>query len=104
MKYRVLAGSIVAVAFGLGAALMESEMDKWSACQSDADCINITYPCAGGTVNKRFAKPASELFKKQNSVRDCELPPPKKDDPPFRVFCRSKKCESQGRNPEVGFS
>ena len=83
---------------------VEGENLEWLTCTVDDDCVNIRYPCAGGTVNKKFAKKARELYARKNAARDCFLSAPKKNDPPFKVFCINKKCGSQGRNPKMGFS
>ena len=77
----------------------------WFACERDADCADINYPCAGATVNQRFMKEANEYYGRENATRECAMPPESASkSPPFRVFCKNKKCGKQGINPKMGFS
>ena len=80
------------------------EKPEWFQCQNDKECVDIAYPCSGHAVNKKFAKEANEFYRQQNAVRECAVKVPSKNLPPFKVFCKKSKCESQGRNPKIGFS
>ena len=82
----------------------EAESAEWFQCTRDEDCVDISYSCAGAAVNKKFAKVANELYRNQNMTRDCAIRDAGKNDPPFKVFCKNKKCGSQRRNPKMGFS
>lgn len=79
--------------------------DKWFACDRDEDCVDISFHCAGGVVNKTFAKAAADYYKLQNARANCMVSP-KKSGPeiPFKTFCQEKKCGKQGQNPKLGFS
>lgn len=80
----------------------------WFLCDHDEDCVDIQYPCVGGTVNKKFAKDANKLYNKKASTINCiesaPLNPKDEKTPPFKVFCDKGKCQKQGRNPKMGFS
>jgi hypothetical protein len=75
---------------------------EWAQCGSDSECVNISYSCAGGTVNKKFAGKAKSILKMQNARRDCAVETPPQNPLPFKVFCKENKCGSQGRNPKSG--
>jgi hypothetical protein len=77
---------------------------EWAQCDSDSDCVNISYSCAGGTVNKKFADKAQRIFNMQNARRDCAAETSPRSQLPFKVFCKEKKCGSQGRNPKIGLN
>lgn len=85
-------------------AVPKNEDSRWFECEQDSDCVDIRYSCSGGTVNKKYKPEAGRYYQYQNSIQDCHVPEPKKDEPPFRVFCKQKKCGSEGRNPKPGFS
>ncbi|MCO5142547.1 MAG: hypothetical protein M9962_05600 [Oligoflexia bacterium] len=85
-------------------ATPKKQKEEWFQCEQDDDCVNISFSCAGGTVNKKFEAEARELYRGQSAIRDCAITEPKKNELPFRVFCKDKKCGSQGRNPKIDFS
>ena len=83
----------------------KTEDPTWFKCLKDEECVDIRYPCAGGTVNKKYQKEANEFYQHENAVRNCIASPNNdKNLPPFKVFCKEQKCGSQGKNPKMGFS
>ena len=81
--------------------------NDWFKCDSDKDCIEIEYTCAGGVVNVSFAKQAAEFYQLENARKNCVRPKPTDAQKkiPFKVFCEMKKCRVQGINPKgPGFS
>lgn len=86
------------------AATPASESPAWFVCEADRDCVDVRYACAGATVNKKYAAEARAHYGQENAVRNCIVTPPANDAPPFKVFCKQKKCGSEGRNPKLGFS
>ena len=80
---------------------LADETPEWFVCEKDDDCVDVTYPCAGGIVNKKFEKQAQALYSNQAAARDCGIYPPPKDAPLFKVLCKDKKCTSQGRSPRI---
>jgi hypothetical protein len=91
------------------AAAPKEEQPEWFLCDKDDDCVNISFACAGGNVNKKYAREAVQLYRAQTATRDCASSAPANPaaapkEPPFKVFCRDHKCGSQGRNPKQGFN
>jgi hypothetical protein len=86
------------------ATALASESPAWFVCEADRDRVDVRYPCAGATVNKKYAAEARAHYGQENAVRNCIVTPPANDAPPFKVFCKQKKCGSEGRNPKLGFS
>jgi hypothetical protein len=81
--------------------------DSWFQCQKDNECIHINYYCAGGVVNKTFAKIAKDYYELENARSNCTQRKPTEAQKkiPYKVFCEKKKCATQGVNPkELGFS
>lgn len=90
---------------GIGFASPKTANPDWFKCQKNEDCVDISYPCAGETVNKTYQKEANEYYRGENAVRDCAFSPLEDTKlPPFKVFCKEHKCGKQGKNPKVGFS
>ena len=84
----------------------KKENPEWFVCSKDSDCVDINYSCAGAVVNRKFAEEANSHYRYINSVSECFMKPTEKNPktPPFKVFCKQKKCQKQGMNPKIGFS
>ncbi len=84
------------------------EKPEWFTCEADKDCVDINYSCAGAVVNKTYLEEANKHYRYINSVTECYVKPPSKDQKtepvPFKIFCKEKKCQKQGVNPKQGFS
>ncbi|MCK6599538.1 MAG: hypothetical protein L6Q37_14325 [Bdellovibrionaceae bacterium] len=81
--------------------------DSWFKCQNSNECEDIDYECAGGIVNKSFAKEAREYYQLMNARSNCirTEPSEKQRKIPYKVFCEKSKCNKQGINPKKpGFS
>lgn len=89
----------------LPALAQEQPSPEWFSCTQDSDCVDISYPCAGATVNKSFAQKANEFYKLENARTNCmSTPDTGKSTVPFRTFCKANICGSEGVNPNPGFS
>jgi hypothetical protein len=81
--------------------------EAWFQCKADSECFDIAYPCAGGTVNKKFKEDAGKHYALENARTNC-VSVPSKNQPSntqkFRTFCENGKCAKEGVNPKMGFS
>lgn len=81
--------------------------EKWFQCSNDSDCTEIRYSCAGAVVNKEFRTEATEYYQLENARSECfeRKPTEAEKKIPYKVFCKAKKCGTQGVYPhKPGFS
>lgn len=81
--------------------------NKWFQCKADNECVEVSFLCTGGVVNKSYAKEANKYYSDLNAVMNCIRNPVTEEQKkiPYRVFCKNKKCQSEGINPRApGFS
>jgi hypothetical protein len=84
-----------------------ANVNLWSECSKDEDCVEIDFYCAGGIVNKKFQKEAHQYYSDKNKVLDCMRKDPTEEEKkiPYKLFCEKKKCNKQGFNKvKPGFS
>lgn len=77
---------------------------EWFTCNTDKECVDVSFACAGAVVNQAFADKAKKYYGDINARTNCVSPDASTDTPPYKIFCENHTCKSQGINPHPGFS